>query len=155
MNCSPPDSFVYGILEARRLEWVVLPSFRGSSWPRDQTCVSSVSCLGRSILYHWASWEAAGWWLSKQAFWKHGVGHTSSEVSITEERRLCLGLPAAHLGFQELHAAVPGAPGCGHLLAVGGSSPWVGLRRPGVGSGGAGGQDASCCSQEAWLVGCD
>ena len=30
----------------------------GSSRPRDQTCVSCVSCVGRWILYHWATWEA-------------------------------------------------------------------------------------------------
>ena len=32
-----------GILEARILEWVALPSSRGSSWPRDQTQVSSIA----------------------------------------------------------------------------------------------------------------
>ena len=30
---------------------------RGSSWSRDQTHVSCVSCIGRWILYHWATWE--------------------------------------------------------------------------------------------------
>ena len=30
-----------------------MPSSRGSSWPRDQTCVSYVSCVGRWVLYHW------------------------------------------------------------------------------------------------------
>ena len=29
-----------------------MPSSRGSSWPRDQTCVSYVSCIGRWVLYH-------------------------------------------------------------------------------------------------------
>ena len=27
----------------------------GSSWPRDQTHISCVSCIGRLILYHWAT----------------------------------------------------------------------------------------------------
>ena len=31
MNCSPPGSSVHGILQARILEWVAMPSFRGSS----------------------------------------------------------------------------------------------------------------------------
>ena len=31
---------------------------RESSWPRDQTLASCVSCTGRQVLYHWASWEA-------------------------------------------------------------------------------------------------
>ena len=33
---------------------LAIPFFRGSSWPRDQTCIS---CIGRRILYYWASWE--------------------------------------------------------------------------------------------------
>ena len=36
MNCSPPGSFVCGILHAGILEWIAMPSFRGSSRPRDQ-----------------------------------------------------------------------------------------------------------------------
>ena len=35
MDCSPPGSSVHGILQARILEWVTMPSSRGSSWPRD------------------------------------------------------------------------------------------------------------------------
>ena len=37
MDCSPPGSSVRGILQARILEWVAMPSSRGSSWPRDRT----------------------------------------------------------------------------------------------------------------------
>ena len=40
MDCSPPGSFVHGILQARTLEWVAMPSSRGSSQPRDRTGVS-------------------------------------------------------------------------------------------------------------------
>ena len=46
MDCSPPGSSVRGILQARILEWVAMPSSRGSSRPRDQTCISYVSCIG-------------------------------------------------------------------------------------------------------------
>ena len=35
--CSLPGSSVHGILQARILEWVAMPSSRGSSQPRDQT----------------------------------------------------------------------------------------------------------------------
>ena len=51
MVCSPPGSSVHGILQARTLEWVAMPSSRGSSWPRDWTCVSCTSCIGRWVLY--------------------------------------------------------------------------------------------------------
>ena len=40
-----PGSSVHGILQARILEWVAMPSFRGSSRPRDQTHVSCGSCI--------------------------------------------------------------------------------------------------------------
>ena len=42
----------------RILEWVAMPSSRGSSQPRDQTHVSCVSCIGRWIFYHCATQEA-------------------------------------------------------------------------------------------------
>ena len=46
MACSLPGSSVHGISQARKLEWAAKLSSRGSSWPRDQTCVS---CIGRQI----------------------------------------------------------------------------------------------------------
>ena len=52
-TCSPPGSSVHGILQARPLEWVAIPSSRGSSWPSDGTRISCDSC--RQILYHWAT----------------------------------------------------------------------------------------------------
>ena len=39
MNCLLPGSSVHGILLARILDWVAVPSFRGSSRCRDRTCV--------------------------------------------------------------------------------------------------------------------
>ena len=38
--------------QARILEWVAIYFSRGSSQPRDGTCVSFVSCIGRWVLYH-------------------------------------------------------------------------------------------------------
>ena len=46
---SPTGSSVHGILQARILEWVAISSSRGSSWPRKQTHVSHVSCIGFSF----------------------------------------------------------------------------------------------------------
>ena len=40
MDCSLPGSSIPGIPQARILEWVVIPSSRGSSHPRDGTQVS-------------------------------------------------------------------------------------------------------------------
>ena len=55
MDYSLPGSSVHEISQARILEWVAISYSRGSSQPRDQTCVS---CIGRQILYHWATREA-------------------------------------------------------------------------------------------------
>ena len=41
--CSPQDSSVHGILQARILEWVAISFSRGSSWPRDWTQVSYIA----------------------------------------------------------------------------------------------------------------
>ena len=56
MDCRPPGSSAHGIFQARILEWVAMPSSRGYSPPRDQTCVSWVSCIGRQVLYRGATW---------------------------------------------------------------------------------------------------
>ena len=52
MDCSPSGSSVHGILQAKILEGIAMPSSRGSSWPKVQTWVSCVSCIGRRVLYH-------------------------------------------------------------------------------------------------------
>ena len=49
MDCSPPGSSVHGILQARRLDWVAMPSPRRSSWPRDQTHISCISCIAGGL----------------------------------------------------------------------------------------------------------
>ena len=55
LNCSPPGSSVNGISQVRILERVAIAYFRLSFRPRDQACIS---CVGKWILYHWATWEA-------------------------------------------------------------------------------------------------
>ena len=50
MDCSLPGFPVHGILQTRILEWIDMPSSKGSSWSRDQTHISYVSCTGRQVL---------------------------------------------------------------------------------------------------------
>ena len=52
MDSSPPGSSVHGILQARMLEWVAIPSSKGSSWPKDQT---QVSCVPGRLFTVWAT----------------------------------------------------------------------------------------------------
>ena len=55
MDCSPKGSSVHRILQATILEWVDMPSSRGSSWPRDRTQVSS---MADRLFTIWATREA-------------------------------------------------------------------------------------------------
>ena len=52
MDCSLPGSCIHGILQARILERVAMPSSRRLSWPRDWILVSGISQIGRWILNH-------------------------------------------------------------------------------------------------------
>ena len=58
--CSLPCSSVHGIFQARTQAWFAVSYSGGSSQPRDCIQVSSVSCIGRQILHHCATWEALG-----------------------------------------------------------------------------------------------
>ena len=72
---SPPGSSVHGILQARMLEWVAMPSSRGSSQPRDET---QVSCIAGGFFTIWATREAhtdLRWALNPtwlMSFWEGG-----------------------------------------------------------------------------------
>ena len=57
--CDPMDYTVHGIFQARILEWVAFPFFRGSSQPRDWT---HVSCIAGAFFTNWATREAQENW---------------------------------------------------------------------------------------------
>ena len=86
-DCSPPGFTVHGIFQARTLEWVAICSSRGSSWSRDQICVSFT---GRRILYHGVTREA---WLTHQ--WPISISDRAERLSLspcplTKERKRLL-----------------------------------------------------------------
>ena len=58
MDYSTPGSSVHGILQARILEWVAMPSSRGSSPPRHWTRVSYVFCIAGGFFTMSTTWEA-------------------------------------------------------------------------------------------------
>ena len=57
MDCSLPGLSVHWILQASMLKCVAIPSSRGSSWPRNQTCISCGSCIEGGFFYLWATGE--------------------------------------------------------------------------------------------------
>ena len=56
--CQAPLSM--GILQTRILEWVAMPSSRGSSWSRDRNCVSCISGHGVSLKSPACPWDSPG-----------------------------------------------------------------------------------------------
>ena len=52
-----PAPLSMGILQTRILEWVAMPSSRGSSWPRDRT---HVSCIAGRFFTVWPTREVLG-----------------------------------------------------------------------------------------------
>ena len=55
MDCNQQGSSVYGIFQARVLEWVAISFSRGSSWPRNGT---QVSCIAGRRFTVWATRKA-------------------------------------------------------------------------------------------------
>ena len=58
MDCSPPGSLVHRILQARKPEWVAMPSSRGSFQPRIEPESPTSPELAGGFFTTSATWEA-------------------------------------------------------------------------------------------------
>ena len=61
LDCGPPGVFClwdFFFFQARILEWIAIPFFRGSYQPRDQTYISGSSCIANGFSTCWAIREA-------------------------------------------------------------------------------------------------
>ena len=56
--CNPMDYTVHGILQARILKWEPFTSPGDLLNPGIKPGISYVSCIGRGVPYHYATWEA-------------------------------------------------------------------------------------------------
>ena len=63
MDCGPPGSSVHGIPQGRRLEWVAVPSSRGSSWPRVKPVSLMSPALAGGVFTTSATWGRLPWCL--------------------------------------------------------------------------------------------
>ena len=73
MDWNPPGSSVQGIFQARILEWIAMPSSRGSSWPRDLTPFLHWQVGSLPLAPPWESWTLLGWVLTSSVWdwvWK-------------------------------------------------------------------------------------
>ena len=76
MDCSPPSSYVHGILQARIVEWVAIPFSRGSSQPRDRTWVSLTAgrffmVWATRIALYGANYFTVLYWFCHTSTWIH------------------------------------------------------------------------------------
>ena len=129
MGCSLPGSSVHGD-KARILEWVAMPSLRGSSQLRDQT---QVSCIADRFFTSWGTREAQEYW--------SGLPIASQGTFLTQELNSCLlhcrqilyqlryqGSPCIYYIFFFFffflyyifftHSSAEGYLGCFHVLAI-------------------------------------
>ena len=83
-DCSLPGSSIHGTLQARILEWVAIPLFRGSSQPRDQTWVSHIA--GKFLLC-----EPPGkpWNVRIIIYWWSCNCNAAAWMQVTEPWRIC------------------------------------------------------------------
>ena len=104
MDCSPPGSLVCGISQARILDWVAVSPSRGSSWPRNRTCVSCIAGRffaieppGKSAFYRipQVDWRNPLYLNSQKINFKFNASFleqtmkTKSEIGITDMHSLC------------------------------------------------------------------
>ena len=94
MHSGPPGSSVHRILQARILEWVAMPSSRGSSQLNDWTVVSWVSCTAGGfftaeppgpvqVKSFWVHSNTRLWWVRfPQCLVCCGKDKVSAEVSV-------------------------------------------------------------------------
>ena len=114
--CNPTDSarlLCLQIILARILEWVALSSSRGSSWPRDWTCISYVSCIGRWVLTTSATWDNKLVNLSKVFSWVLWVIIANYQTLVNtggaSEFVVCCGRSVGNLGTSFKLASEVGA----------------------------------------------
>ena len=84
MDCRPPGSSVHGILQARILEWVAMPTSRGSSQLRDQIRISYISCIRTGSLPLVPIGKPFCWgeqYITNLFFWNSGITHIQHYIS--------------------------------------------------------------------------
>ena len=69
MDCSPPGFSVHGISQASKLEWVAIPFFRRSSWPRGRTWVSHIAGRFYDLSHQGSPLVSTTYWIFCSLSW--------------------------------------------------------------------------------------
>ena len=112
MDCGLSGSSIHGILQARVLEWVAIPVFRGSSQPKDWT---QFSCFAGRFFTVWVTGEAqfscVETWTTSDALWIRLASQRISHVTCRD--------PFAHsAAIIEDTLCVSGIPGLENKAGV-------------------------------------
>ena len=89
MDGSPTGSSVHGILQARMLDWVAMPSSRGSSQPKDRTHIFCGSCTADRFFTTESPGKPLREWYLNVIQWKWWP-HMRSQVKLLPWSRLIL-----------------------------------------------------------------
>ena len=109
MDSSPPGSSLHGIVQARILEWAAIPFSRGSSWPRNKTCVSHTA--GRFFI-----WDTLRFFISDSLYEPPGKPKILERVAISSSRGSsqsrdptcvsCISLPLSYFEHAKVTAQI-------------------------------------------------
>ena len=103
VDYSPPGFSVRGILQARILEWIAMPSSRGSSWPRDGTHVSYVPALAGRVFTTSATWQQD----QSSRNWHSGSETQNIFLLRWEKPKSLLSCDCLSLCFDRPHQSIP------------------------------------------------
>ena len=103
--CQAPLSMEFSRQE-RILGWVAMPSSKESSWPRDWTHVSYVSCIGRQVPYRSYHLGSAVWGIPKLTLQIIGV----NSPNIYHDHSVLYSMPGARESDLELEYSITGFP---------------------------------------------
>ena len=118
MDCSPPGFPVHGILQARILEWLAMPSSWQSSWCRDQTHASRVSFITGRVFTADSPVLCCAWPLSR--VWLFAtpwiVSRQAPPSTGILQARIGVGCPDLYQGIFPTQRSNPGLPPCRRIL---------------------------------------
>ena len=94
-----------------------MPSFRGSSYPRDWTHISYGSCVSRQFLYPWATWEVHLAIVTQSKIWIcYQLYSTIKKTNVICRGKKILGCLRLQMGGSQCHRREQGILGIAEIL---------------------------------------
>ena len=127
VDCSLPVSSVLGILQARILEWVAMPSSRGSFQPKDPIRISCVSCIAGGFFTTEPHGKPVLWVLllfshvvMSDFWWAHGLQNARLPCPLPSLRACSNSCPLNWWCYPTISSSVISFPSCIHSFPASG-----------------------------------